>query len=112
MNLKIGDKIFAVTLEDNESAREFAKKFPIDEEFEELNGNEKYFRLSGNLPTDEFRPGQIHAGDLMLFGSNCVVIFYKDFSSNYSYTKLGKIDNPAGLLEAGGKGNIRVRLDK
>ena len=51
---------------------------------------------------------QIHAGDLMLFGSNCVVLFYKDFATGYSYTRLGKLDNPADLEKILGDGNAYV----
>ena len=46
----------------------------------------------------------------LLFGSNCLVLFYKDFTTGYSYTRLGKLDNPAdlkkilgGLLDVFGK---------
>ncbi|WP_353887861.1 cyclophilin-like fold protein [uncultured Parabacteroides sp.] len=42
------------------------------------------------------RPGIIHTGDLLLWGANTVVLFYETFSSSYSYTRLGKIENPAG----------------
>lgn len=30
------------------------------------------------------------------------------FSSSYSYTRLGKIENPAGLADVLGRGNVRV----
>ncbi len=112
VNLKIGDEIFAVTLENNSAAQAFAKILPLEEEFEELNGNEKYFRLPEKLPANDFRPGEIHAGDLMLYNSSYIVIFYKDFSSNYPYTRLGKIENPAGLTKTVGKGNIKINFEK
>ena len=44
----------------------------------------------------------------MLYGSNCIVLFYKNFSTTYSYTKLGTITNPSDLEKAVGTGNISI----
>ena len=112
VTIQIHGKNFYATLEDNPSAKKFAEMFPLEVEAVELNGNEKYFRLEKNLPSNSVAVGQIHAGDLMLFGSDCVVIFYKNFSTGYSYTRLGKIDDAAGLEKILGAGNVRVQFKK
>ena len=78
----------------------------------ELNGNEKYFYLDADLPTDSERVNRIHSGDVMLFGANCLVIFYRDFATSYSYTRLGKIENAADLAKVLGAGNIYVKFAK
>ena len=108
ITIQINGKDFSATLEDNPSARAFAAMFPLQVDMVELNGNEKYFYLDKDLPSESVSVKQIHAGDLMLFGSNCVVIFYKDFSTGYSYTRLGKIDAPADLAKILGAGDIQV----
>ena len=108
----VGSKTFDVKLEDNASTRVFAEKLPLEIEMQELNGNEKYFYLEDDLPSDSERVKQIHAGDLMLFGSNCIVIFYKDFATSYSYTRLGKLENSADLDKILGAGNVAVRFTK
>jgi hypothetical protein len=77
----------------------------------ELNGNEKYFDLPNNLPANASNPGTIQTGDLMLYGSNTVALFYKSFSTPYSYTRLGRIDNISGLTAALGSGNITVTFE-
>ena len=108
--IKIGDKEFTATLLDNPTASAFKAMLPLTINMTELNGNEKYFRLSKNLPTSESNPGTIKSGDLMLYGSNTFVLFYESFSTSYSYTKLGKINNPSGLASALGSGNITVSI--
>ena len=74
----------------------------------ELNGNEKYYDLPAPLPESAERIGELHAGDLMLFGSDCLVLFYESFSTSYEYTPLGFLEDPAGLGEALGSGSAEV----
>lgn len=112
IKISVGGRIFDAVLEETETAREFYKLLPLEVKMSELNGNEKYYRLVKNLPSNDKRAGTIYAGDLMLWSSNTVVLFYKTFSSGYSYTRLGKILNPNGLLDAAGSGNVSVRFEK
>lgn len=109
--IKIGDSSFAATLEDSEAGNAFAALLPMTITMTEMNGNEKYYNLSDNLPTEGYRPGTIRNGDLMLYGSNCVVLFYETFTSSYSYTRLGKVTNPEGLAAAMGRGNVTVTFE-
>ena len=112
ITIQVNDKTFSATLEDNPSARAFVEMLPLECDMTELNGNEKYFYLAKDLPSNSVSVKQIHAGDLMLFGSNCLVIFYKDFSTSYSYTRLGKLDKPADLEKVLGTGNVRVKFSR
>ena len=112
INVIVGTKTFTATLADSETGRAFAQLLPLTLPMTELNGNEKYHYLDSSLPTDSYQPGTIQAGDLMLYGNNCVVLFYETFSSSYSYTRIGSIDNPAGLASALGSGNVSVRFEK
>ncbi len=77
----------------------------------ELNNNEKYADLTKSLPTGAANPGTIQTGDLMLYGSSTLVLFYKSFSTSYSYTKLGRIDDVNGLQAALGTGDVRVTFE-
>lgn len=111
LNITVGNETFACTLADNETATDFKAKLPLTVTMSELNGNEKYYYLSDNLPTNSYRQGTIEIGDLMLYGSNCIVLFYETFSSSYSYTRIGKIDNPDGLAAALGAGDVSVTFE-
>ena len=108
----IGSKAFSATLADSETGEAFAALLPLTITMNELNGNEKYHYLSSSLPTAAYQPGTIHAGDLMLYGNNCVVLFYETFNTSYSYTRIGAIDDPSGLAAALGSGNVSVRFEK
>lgn len=111
ITLKIGNTTFRAVLEDNATARAFAALLPLTITMNELNGNEKYYMLSDNLPTASSRPGRIEKGDLMLYGSNCLVLFYDTFPTSYSYTRIGKIVEPDRLAAAVGKGRISVTME-
>ena len=111
ISVKIGSKTFSGTLADNASAKAFKAMLPLTINMSELNGNEKLFRFSQRLPSSDSNPGTIQTGDLMLWSSNTLVVFYKSFSTPYSYTRIGKIDNPDGLAEALGSGGITVTIE-
>lgn len=63
----------------------------------ELNGNEIYYYLDQDLPTNSYQSHNIETGDIMLFGSSCLVIFYESLQTNYFYSRIGKISTPDGL---------------
>lgn len=108
ISIEVNGQTFSATLADNDTARAFAARLPMTLDMRELNGNEKYFYLNEPLPAAAQRVGQIRAGDLMLFGSDCVVLFYENFATSYTYTPIGRIDDPAGLADALGSGSAEV----
>ncbi len=99
---------FSAALYDNETARAFIGLLPLTLDMSELNGNEKYYYLPDSLPRNSSVPSGINAGDIMLYGGDCIVIFYESFSTSYSYTPIGKIDAPDGLAAALGKASVQV----
>ena len=111
LNIKVGDKNFTATLESNNTTKSLLEKLPLTINMSELHGNEKYYYFNESLPTNSERIGNINTGDLMLYGSDCLVLFYKSFSTSYSYTRLGHIDNPQGLADVVGSGNITVTFE-
>jgi hypothetical protein len=111
IRIKIGEKTFISTLSDNPTAIAFKALLPLTINMNELNNNEKFADLSKNLPINASVPPSIQSGDLMMYGSRTLVLFYKGFSTTYSYTKIGKIDDVSGLAAALGSGDVKVSFE-
>lgn len=108
INVIINNKKYILKLDNNDTAREFVSLLPKEFTMNELNGNEKYVYLNNSLTTNEYNVNHIEKGDVMLFGNNCLVLFYKSFDTSYSYTKIGHIND----LDDLGNGNITVKFEK
>lgn len=108
MRVIIDNNEYLINLENNETAKSFIDLLPKEYNMTELNGNEKYIYLDTSLPTNSSNPKHIEAGEIMLYGDNCLVIFYKSFDTSYSYTKIGHINNLPDL----GNDNILVKFEK
>lgn len=112
INIKINNNTFSATLEDNETSREFLKRLPLDISMNELNGNEKYYYFDNSLPSNSVKIDKINSGDIMLYGDDCLVLFYDTFNTSYSYTRIGKLDNPDNIKNIVGKGSINIYISK
>ena len=112
MRMTVGEHRFTITLADTDAARTFAAQLPLTLNMAELNGNEKHANLPTALPTDARPPGTIRSGDLLLYGSDTLVVFYETFRSSYSYTRLGWVDDPSELSQALGQGEARVAFTR
>ena len=106
----VGGKRFAALVEDTATGRAFLEKLPLTLDMQELNGNEKY-RYGVALPTAAVFCATIEAGDLMLYGSNCLVLFY-GAAGGYSYTRVGRLVSTEGLAEAVGSDTATVTFEK
>jgi hypothetical protein len=111
LKIIIGTRTFNATLISNATVTAFKARLPMTISMTELNGNEKLFNFSSALPTNASNPRNIAAGDLMLYGSATLVLFYESFPTSFSYTRLGKIDDPSGLAAAVGNGSVSVRFE-
>ena len=101
VEISIEQNSFSAQLYNNSSSKAIIDMLPI-------NGNEKYYYLSNSIPTDAYKVQYIHKGDIMLYGSNCIVIFYEDFETSYSYTPIGFLEDCENLKEILGDENVEV----
>ena len=111
ISIAVGNSTFKIKLYDNDTAKALLAQLPLTLDMSELNGNEKYFFMPNGLPTASEQVGNIRAGDLMLYGSDCLVLFYESFSTSYNYTKIGYIEDVSGLTNALGSGNVTVTFN-
>lgn len=111
MTLQIGDSTFTATLESNaavDALVEMMNDAPVTIHMSDYSGFEKVGSLGTSLPSDDSRT-TTHAGDIVLYNGNQIVIFYG--SNSWSYTRIGKIDDLAGWEDALGSGDVTVTFD-
>lgn len=97
IELIVEGKSFSGTLYDNATAKAFRALLPLSVEMKDYNDNEKYYNLSEDLPTHSINPKTVSSGDLMIFGSSTLVLFYEEFNTSYSYSKIAKVEDAERL---------------
>lgn len=112
INITVNGKEFKAELYECAAADEILEMLPMTINMSELNSNEKYYWLSKNLTVNNQRVNYINEGDLMIYSSNCLVLFYDSFSTSYSYTPIGRITDTSGLKNAVGTGSAAVTFSK
>lgn len=110
--ITINSQKYDIELYNNQTAKAFINLLPMTVTMQELNGNEKFYYLPEPLPTDTEEIGEIKAGDIMLWGNDCLVLFYKNFSTSYSYTKIGKVKNADKIISELNSEDIKVTFQK
>ena len=93
INLKVGNEILTVELEDNSSTKAFVeklKKWDIIINAHEYWNFEKVWELWFDLPRED-KQITTEAWDIVLYNWNQISLFYD--SNSWSYTKLWKIQN-------------------
>lgn len=108
----IKNEKYEIELEKNSTTQKLLEMLPLELEINELNGNEKYAVLPKKLPKEDEVIRKINIGDLMLYQNNYLVLFYKNFSTSYSYTKLGRVVEIDKLIKNVSEGDrvLRIRL--
>ena len=112
LNMLVNNKTYTVLLEDNRAARELVRMLPLTIEMNELNGNEKYYYFDTSFSKDEEKVTTIQNGDVMLYGDDCLVLFYDSFSTPYRYTRIGHVENAEDLANILGNHSVIITLEQ
>lgn len=107
--LQIDETTVPIRFTDNETALALQKRLPLAMQMKELNGNEKYYYVPFSLSTSPKYIGTVQAGDLMLYGSDCLVLFYESFQTDIQYTRIGWVE-PNRLSELLSADTVRVQM--
>lgn len=108
LKVNVNGRDFYADFYDTAPARELKAELPRTFTMSELNGNEKYIYTDISYSAAPEKVGKIEKGDIMLYGDNCLVLFYDSFTTPYSYTYIGHISDTDGLEDAVGKGDAVV----
>ncbi|MDR2008511.1 MAG: hypothetical protein LBQ34_06030 [Alphaproteobacteria bacterium] len=105
MKIQVNNQEFNVILENNPTTETLINMLPLQLKMSAM-AHEKYYKFPNSLPSNDYFPDIIKAGDVMLYDSKYIVIFYETFKSSYYYTRIGRIENTTGLARALGEGNV------
>ena len=108
MIVTVNGQEFQVELYENDTVSALKEKLPMTLSMDELHGNEKYHYLDESLPVNTENIGLIQSGDVMLYGSDCLVVFFENFNTSYDYTRIGHITNEKAFEAALGSGTVEI----
>ena len=106
MNVQVGDYTFTATLENNTAVNELVdmmKDGPVTIAMDDYSGFEKVGSLGRSLTRNDSQT-TTHAGDIVLYNGNNIVMFYGN--NSWSYTGIGKVDDLTDWEKALGGGSI------
>ena len=108
LKIIVGDQELPATFEDNSSAgalRELLSQGPLTIEMEDYGGFEKVGPLGTTLTRNDASI-TTQPGDVILYQGNQITIYYG--TNSWSFTRLARIDDPSGLREKLGDGEVSV----
>lgn len=108
MIVTVNGQEFQVELYENDTVSALKEKLPMTLSMDELHRNEKYHYLDESLPVNTENIGLIQSGDVMLYGSDCLVVFFENFNTSYDYTRIGHITNEKAFEAALGSGTVEI----
>ncbi len=112
LHLYINETVVAVAWEDNDSVaalKELCKDAPLTVQMSMYGGFEQVGPIGSRLPSNDTRT-TTSAGDIVLYSSNQIVVFYG--SNSWAYTRLGHItdQDAVGMASLLSNGNVTITI--
>ncbi len=108
ITLSFNDHAYTATLADNSSAEAFAQLLesgPLTVSAHDYGNFEKVGDLGTELPRNDEQI-TTSPGDIILYQGDQITVYYAQ--NSWSFTRLGRIDDPSGLREALGDGDVDI----
>ena len=108
LKITVGDHELSATFEENSSAEEFRELLaqgPVTVEMEDYGGFEKVGPLGTTLSRNDTQI-TTEPGDVILYQGDQITLYYG--VNTWRFTRLARIDDPAGLREKLGDGTVSV----
>lgn len=108
INVSFNGHTYPAALADNTSAEAFAellKNGSLTVSTHDYGGFEKVGDLETTLPRNDEQITTA-AGDIILYQGNQITVYYAE--NSWSLTRLGRIDDPSGLQDALGSGDVTI----
>lgn len=113
MIISINGIDFSATCANTLAAKALASMLPLTLDMADLHSNEKYAYLDRALPRGTDKPDRMEVGQIMLYGSDCLVLFYEGFANSYGgYSAIATVDDPSALTKAVGSGSVTVTFSE
>lgn len=110
IQITIQQQEFIAKFYDSPTTKQFIEMLPLTITMDDLNNNEKYYYFKQSFITKTENIKEIKNGDILLFQQNCLVLFYQNYQTNYSYTRLGYLENPEDLQKIVGNKSVEVKF--
>jgi len=108
ITLSFNGHTYSAALADNSSAKAFAellKSGPLAVSTHDYGSFEKAGELGTELPRNDEQI-TASAGDIILYQGSQITVYYAQ--NSWNFTRLGRIDDPSGLREALGDGDVEI----
>lgn len=108
LTVSFNGRTYSASLADNSSAEAFAallREGPLTISAHDYGGFEKVGALGTSLPRNDEQVTTA-AGDIILYQGDQITLYYAQ--NTWRFTRLGRLDDPSGLPEALGDGDVEI----